>query len=299
MKGNLFRRAGEWMRVRERARDVLGMNQRNLDYIYPNNARKDFPAADDKILTKEIMRRVGVPTPATYRIYSYFYELRDLEKDLSPHREFVIKPAQGGGGGGIMVIAGRGEQDWTGVNGRTHTLQEFKKHISDIIFGVYSFDLSDRALVEERIIQHEEMDFLSPLGLADVRVILYRDEPVLSMTRIPTRSSTGRANLHQGAVGAGIELSTGRTVHAILHGEPVASHPDTGVRLLGRTIPFWERVLATARQAAKAVPLKYLGVDISITPAGPVLLEINVRPGLEIQNANLTGLRAILEDIHA
>lgn len=298
MNRNPVRKGAGWMRVRERALGVLGMNQRNLAYIYPSNARKDFPAADDKVLTKEIMRRAGVPTPATYRIYSYFYELQDLEKDLLPHGEFVIKPAQGRGGGGIVVIAGSSDQGWTGVNGRNYTAQEFKKHISDIIFGVYSFDLSDRAIVEERIIQHEDMNVLSPLGLADVRVILYRDEPVLSMTRIPTRRSTGRANLHQGAVGAGIDLATGRTIHAILHGEPVDAHPDTGVKLLGRTIPYWEKVLATAKQAAKAVPLKYLGVDISITLAGPVLLEINVRPGLEIQNANLQGLRAILEDLH-
>lgn len=295
MRWGLFGKFREWRNARELARGVLGMNQRNLNYIYPNNARKDFPAADDKILTKEIMRRAGVPVPETYRIYSYFYELTGLARDLADHDQFVIKPAQGSGGGGIMVIAGRGEQGWTGVTGRTYGVQELKKHLSDIIFGVYSFDLGDRALVEQRIVQHEEMDLLSPLGLADVRVIVYRDEPVLSMTRLPTVSSAGRANLHQGAVGVGIDLASGRTVHAILRGQRVEAHPDTGVGLLGRTIPCWQDVLLTATRAAKAVPLKYLGVDISITPQGPVLLEINVRPGLEIQNANLHGLRAILE----
>lgn len=286
-----------WAAARGRALNVLGMNQRNLNYIYPNNARRDFPIADDKIVTKETLARAGVPMPETYRIYSRFFELRNLEKDLNAYRDFVIKPSQGSGGGGIIVIAGKEGEDWIGVSGKSYTLFDIKKHISDIIFGVYSFDLHDRALIEARIVQHDEMNVLSPFGLADVRVILHRDEPVLSMTRIPTSTSEGRANLHQGAVGAGIDLATGRTVHAILKGEPVERHPDTGVPLIGRAIPFWGRVMEISRSAAQAVPLKYLGVDISISQAGPVLLEINVRPGLEIQNANVKGLRSILERI--
>ena len=291
----LFQKTGGGKSARRSALKVLGMNQRNLNYIYPNNARKDFPAADDKILTKEIMAKAGVPVPETYRIYSYFYELQHLEQDLAVYDDFVVKPSQGSGGGGIIVITGRYREGWAGASGRAYTLQDIKKHISDIMFGVYSFDLSDRALIEARIVQHDEMAALSPLGLADVRVIIYKDEPVLSMTRIPTKESDGRANLHQGAVGVGIDLVTGRTEHAILRGQPAVLHPDTGAGLIGRTIPFWGEVLSVARRAARAVPLKYLGVDISISRNGPVLLEINVRPGLEIQNANLRGLRALLE----
>jgi alpha-L-glutamate ligase-like protein len=235
--------------------------------------------------------------PETYKIYSNFFELLELEEDLAPYRDFVIKPSQGSGGGGIIVVAGREGQGWKSIGGKGYTLTDLKKHLSDIIFGVYSFDLTDRALVEARVVQHEEMSMLSPFGLADVRVILYRDEPVLAMTRIPTKASEGRANLHQGAVGAGIDLATGRTIHAALDGAPADRHPDTGEPLIGRRIPFWDEVVDVSRRAAKAVPLKYLGADISISQAGPVLLELNVRPGLEIQNANLRGLRSELEQV--
>lgn len=296
MMRGLFGIVRDWGKARERALRVLGMNQRNLNYINPSNLRKDFPIADDKITTKEILSRAGVPVPGTYRIYSHFYELRTLQQDLAPYHDFVIKPSQGSGGNGIIVVAGREWQNWKSVGGRTLALQELKKHLSDIIFGVYSFDLSDRALIEERVVQHDEMSELSPHGLADIRVILYRDEPMLSMTRVPTRGSEGRANLHQGAVGIGIDLATGRTTHAILKGEPVERHPDTGLPLIGRTIPYWSDVIAISKRAAKAVPLKYLGVDISLSRNGPVLLEINVRPGLEIQNANMAGLRSKLTE---
>ena len=283
--------------ARERAATVLSMNRRNLHFIYTRNERKHFPLADDKLLAKEVLVAAGVRMPETYRTYSYFYELRDLEQDLEPYHDFVIKPAQGSGGSGIIVIVGRSGRDWLGISGKIYSSYELKKHISDIIFGVYSFDLGDRAIIESRIIQHPEMEQLSPLGLADVRVIMCDDVPVMSMTRVPTRQSEGKANLHQGALGVAIDLATGVTTHARFLGQPVEMHPDTGIPLIGRTLPFWPEIIALAKRAARAVPLKYLGVDISIAPDGPQLLEINVRPGLEIQNVNERGMLPILQDI--
>lgn len=285
--------------VHEKAATVLSMNRRNLHYIYTRNQRQHFPLADDKLLAKELLVAAGVRMPTTYRTYSYFYELRNLERDLDAYQEFVIKPAQGSGGNGIIVIAGRSGRDWLGISGRIYTSYDLKKHITDIIFGVYSFDLGDRAIIESRIAQHPEMEELSPLGLADVRIIMCDDLPVMSMTRIPTRQSEGKANLHQGAVGVAIDIATGVTTHACFFGQPIDRHPDSGILLLGRTLPFWKEIIELARRAAKAVPLKYLGVDISVSPDGPQLLEINVRPGLEIQNVNSRGMLAVLQAMTA
>jgi glutathione synthase/RimK-type ligase-like ATP-grasp enzyme len=121
----------------------------------------------------------------------------------------------------------------------------------------------------------------------------------MSMTRVPTKQSDGKANLHQGALGIAIDIASGVTTHAQFLGQSIDRHPDSGIALLGRTLPFWPEVLALAVRAAQAVPLKYLGVDISISPAGPLLLEINVRPGLEIQNVNKRGMLGMLEAITA
>lgn len=291
MSGSLAKLWRQWRLLRKHAREVLGMNQRNLHCIYPHNPRRHFPLADDKLQTKNLLQTAGVPVPVTYRVYRYFYELSDLKTDLLKYNDFVIKPARGSGGGGIVVIAGREGDDWLGPGGRRYTLDELRKQISDIIFGVYSFDLSDAAVIEERVVQHAQMSILSPFGLADVRVILLQNQPVLAMSRIPTRASDGRANLHQGAVGVGIDLETGRSTHAILKNEPVQAHPDTGEMLVDRVIPHWPEIMDIAQRAAAAVPLKYLGVDVGVSDHGPVMIEINVRPGLQIQNANLVGLR--------
>ena len=110
--------------ARERAATVLSMNRRNLHYIYTRNERKHFPLADDKLLAKEVLVAVGVRMPETYRTYSYFYELRALEQDLDPYHDFVIKPAQGSGGSGIIVIVGRSGRDWLGISGKIYTLYD-------------------------------------------------------------------------------------------------------------------------------------------------------------------------------
>lgn len=283
--------------TRERAAKVLSMNRRNLHFIYTRNDRKNFPLADDKLLAKETLVPAGVRMPETYRVYSYFFELNDLEKDLGPHHDFVIKPAQGSGGNGIIVIVGRSGNDWLGISGKVYTAFDLQKHITDIIYGVYSHDLGDRAVIESRIVQHPVMAELSPLGLADVRIIMCDDEPVMSMTRIPTRQSEGKANLHQGALGVAIDIATGVTTSGRFLGQAVDRHPDSGIPLLGRTMPYWPEIIELAKKTARAVPLKYLGVDISIAPDGPLLLEINVRPGLEIQNVNGLGMLPKLQEI--
>jgi glutathione synthase/RimK-type ligase-like ATP-grasp enzyme len=111
------------------------------------------------------------------------------------------------------------------------------------------------------------------------------------MLRLPTRSSGGRANLHQGAVGAGIELDTGVTRHAVLCNRSCERHPDTGEPVVGFCVPHWAGVLDVSRRVSRAVGLGLLGVDVVLDRArGPLLLEANARPGLAVQIANHAGL---------
>jgi glutathione synthase/RimK-type ligase-like ATP-grasp enzyme len=59
----------------------------------------------------------------------------------------------------------------------------------------------------------------------------------------------------------------------------------------------WQRYLEMACLVQAASRLGYAGVDIVPTTRGPVTLEVNKRPGLEIQNTNLAGLVKRLEFI--
>jgi len=286
-----------WQDFQVGSAKVLTMNRRNLQYIYPNNARKDFPFADNKLLTKQVLAEHGVAVPETFVSYSSFFELRNLEQDLAPFHTFVIKPAQGSGGGGIVVIGEKVADGWLSLSGKLYAPKDLTKHIADIIFGVYSFGLSDCAIIEARVDQHKALTELSPFGLTDVRIIMCQHQPTLAMLRVPTKASDGKANLHQGALGVGIDIQKGCGIHATHHGEPIHQHPDTQVELLNFTLPFWDEIVETSCRAARCVPLKYLGVDLAIAIEKPLILEINVRPGIEIQNANMLGMRPFLEVI--
>lgn len=285
------------LQMRENASKVLFINRRNLHYVYLHNQRRHFPLADNKLNLKSFFANSDIPMAKTLASYTYFYELRDLEKQLSRYNEFVIKPASGRGGGGILVLKERHPDGWLTMSGRLITVQDIKKHIADILFGVYSFSLNDQAIIEERIKQHEAVDKLSPQGLADVRVILHLDKPALCMIRIATKNSNGTANLHQGAIGAAVDWESGKTFHASQKGVSISKHPDTGEALLGFTLPHWSRVQSMSLEIARAVPLKYLGIDIALGKTSPYLLEINARPGIEIQNVNNIGMRSVLESL--
>jgi alpha-L-glutamate ligase-like protein len=158
----------------------------------------------------------------------------------------------------------------------------------------------DEALLQQRVLLHPVFEAVCYKGIPDVRVVLYRAEPAMAMLRLPTKESNGRANLHQGGIGAGIDLATGRTNHAVQRNRFIDRHPDTGLPLVGVAVPGWPDVLHMARRVAAAVGLGYVGVDIVIDARqGALLLEANARPGLAIQIANAQGLLPRLAAIDA
>lgn len=285
-------------RARRLQQEILGINVRNRDFVYPLNHRRYFPSVNDKLLAKQILSEQGLPVPRTLWVGQNHADLDSLDAVLDNTPEFVIKPAQGSGGRGICIMeqAGEGRFLDSHASGPGLSREDVQAHIADILAGVYSLEkLTDRAYLEERLRPDRVLGQLTPSGLPDIRVLMHRGWPVMAMARIPTRSSGGRANLHQGAIGLGIEMRTGQTTHAIVKNKVLKTHPDTGQALPRVTIPYWERILDYSRQAAHCFNLGYLGIDVAIDQQqGPLILELNARPGLSIQLANQQGLVAKL-----
>jgi alpha-L-glutamate ligase-like protein len=278
---------------------ILSINRRNAEFILDHNPRALFPIVDDKLKMRDCCKRIGVPTPEVFAAVASFGKIKDLGTVLKDRADFVVKPNCGSGGRGILVVMGRQGQHFLRHNGDTITLDELRQHLSDILSGMYSLGgQPDVALLQERVRLHAAFEPISFKGIPDVRVVLYKSKPALAMLRLPTRASGGRANLHQGGIGAGIDLATGCTQHAVLYGKSTAVHTDTGASLLGVQVPFWPRVLEMSAKVAAAVGLGYVGLDIVIDARhGPLLLEANARPGLAIQMANGSGLWQKLKEI--
>jgi len=271
---------------------VLGINRRNAEYTLRWNPRSAYPMVDDKLRTKELCARAGIPTPRLLAVARHHFEVRQLRGAMAKLTSFVLKPARGAMGNGILVVRERDAARFRLAGGRSITLDDLAYHAAGVISGLYAIaGQTDAAIVEERLLVHPELAAIATEGVPDVRVIVYRGVPVMAMTRLPTLRSGGRANLHQGAVAAGIDLETGRTTHAILNSRPIRRHPDTGAALLGHAIPGFADVLGYALRAADETGLGYVGADLVVDAArGPVLLEMNARPGLMIQLANRAGL---------
>lgn len=281
------------------ARGVLGLNARNGDYIMRCNKRSLYPLVDDKILCKERLLEAGIHVPKLLATIATQHDAAHLLGRLQNHSEFVIKPANGSGGEGILVITSRRNQRWITSGGKMIDLDTLEHYVSNILTGMYSLaGHPDRAMIETLVHFDPVFGDLTAQGVPDIRVIVYHGYPIMAMTRLPTRQSDGKANLHQGAVGAGIDISSGCTVNAVLQNANVDEHPDTGAKLTGFQIPGWQTLLELSARCHDAIPLGYLGVDIVLDrDLGPLVLELNARPGLNIQIANGFGLRPRLRAI--
>lgn len=289
------------LRAARRLREagVLGINRRNSACILDHNPRALFPIVDDKLRMRELCLRIGVPTPRIYAAIRYQSQLGRLGALLGQQADFVVKPNHGSAGRGILVVTGRDQGGYVRHNGERLSLEQLRQHVSDILSGMYSLGgHPDEALMQQRVRLHPAFEAISYQGIPDVRVVLYRNEPAMAMLRLPTKASGGRANLHQGGIGAGIDLARGVTNHAVRDNRSVERHPDTDLPLVGLRVPYWERIVEMSRKVARAVGLGYIGVDIVVDAAeGPMLLEANARPGLAIQIANAQGLLPRLEMI--
>ncbi len=278
------------------AREVLGINRRNGEFMARHNPRHLFQTVDHKLKTKAALLAVGVPVAETLAVYRFQYETRRFAQDSRAWGEFVVKPAQGAGGEGVLVVTGYDGNGFLTVQGRGMPVRQLESHLSDILGGVFSLNQRyDEALVERCLHAHPLLAGLSFRGLPDIRVILYRGVPLMAMLRLATQQSKGRANLHAGGLGVGVDLTTGETVAAIAGKRWIHHHPDTDLPLLGVGIPQWSELLLTATRCADAVALGYLGVDLTLdVERGACVLELNARPGLAIQLANRQGLRPLL-----
>ena len=275
-----------------KALGVLGMNARNIDYIGRYNDRALYPLVDDKLQTKKLATDYGLKTPELLGSIEFQGQIKKLLEYVPSGKGFVLKPAKGSGGKGILVVTHHDKEHFYKPNGESYSLYELKRHASNILSGLYSLGGKDDVVLIERIIEFDNVfDGFSFEGVPDVRVIVYRGYPVMAMMRLSTSMSDGKANLHQGAVGVGIDIVTGKAISAVQYDRPIYTHPDTDKDLMSLEVPHWAEILRLASDSYDMTDLGYLGADIVLDKVeGPMVLELNARPGLAIQIANAQGI---------
>lgn len=278
---------------------ILGLNARTQLFAYKYNTRRGKNIADSKLQTARVLKEAGVAHPEIFKRFRSAEDIHSYNWNNLPDK-FALKPSRGLGGAGIIVVKKKlAKGGWLTTQKEKITLEDLKLHTLDLLEGAYSMgNVPDVAFVQEYVGRHKAFRKWAYRGTPDVRVIVFNKVPLMAMLRLPTRESGGRANLHQGALGVGIDIATGITTHAIWHGEQIVFKPGTDRKLRGIKIPNWTGVLETAVKAQMHSHLGYIGVDIVLHPEkGPMVLETNAQPGLQIQLANMEGLKRRLERV--
>lgn len=261
----------------------LGMNYRNR-LIRNLNSREALRMAKDKSGFKKILEENLIPVPKTHFLINDYLDLSQVS--FFPD-EFVVKPNRGSGGSGIIVLKKSGDF-FVNPAGDKYEDKDIRKHIKKILGGEFSGYTGDtQAIIEERIYPSPKLMFRRSAGLPDIRVWCYMHKPVMAMMRFSTIGSKGRANLAKGAIGMGIDLDNGRITHIHMKGQRKLFRLEDFDIPRTFAIPKWKEIKELAVKASKLIDLKVAGADIVLDINDRVMmLEINGRPGLEIQNIN-------------
>lgn len=285
--------------ARLKSKGVLGINRRNSCYTLHYNRRSLYPRVDDKLITKQLALQAGMAVPELYGVIEINHQARDLEQMVKARPGFVVKPAKGSGGEGIMVLTGAVKEMYRTIYGPLVSREDLKLHVLNILSGMFSLGgQPDKAIIEYRVEPHPVFEAVAYRGVPDIRIIVLLGVPVMAMARLPTSMSDGKANLHMGAIGAGINIRSGITTTAVCGNAIISEHPDTAESVVGISIPQWDELLLLAARCYELTGLGYQGVDIVLDRArGPLILEVNARPGLNIQLANRAGLASRLKAV--
>lgn len=280
-----------------RRKGVIGINERNIRYVNELNPRRLIHLVDDKLETKRVALEADIATPEVYGVVRNARDMSSAIDVLDKPNGFVVKPAMGSQGKGILVVDSPLSGGWRLASGRRIKLDALKFHMNNILSGMYSLGgQPDKVMIEYRVEFDDVFADISFKGVPDIRVIVVNGFPIFAMLRLPTAESDGKANLHKGGVGVGLDMMSGKTRFAMHRDTLIETHPDTAHNLTDIQTPYWDTIMSMASRAYSVTGLGYLGVDIVLDKTrGPLLLELNARPGISIQIANRTGMRSALE----
>ena len=269
----------------------LGINFRNY-IIRDLNSEVSLRLAKDKASFTHLLEENGSPTPRTY------YEIHDfsgVRLIRSFPDEFVVKPSRGLGGNGIVLLK-KGDGFFYNPSGDKYSINDIKRHIRKILDGDFSgYMEKDLAIIEERLYPSKKLQFKNAVGLPDIRIFCHDFEPTMAMMRYPTFKSKGRSNLSTGALGIGIDLGNGTITYIHSKKEKAEFLPEDLEIPQSFVMPKWEEMKMIARKSSELSKLKVSGVDMSLDSNDRIMvLEINGRPGLEIQNINENSLLKLI-----
>ncbi len=215
---------------------------------------------------------------------------------------FVLKPARGSNGDGVYVLERRGG-GFANFDGRVYDSEGLRRLMSS---ETYSSGL----IIQERLRNHDDLRRLTGSEfLQTVRACTLVDADGRGqLLHAHLKLTAPEAAIDNFGVGLGgnlqccIDLESGIPQAAVRlrscgNGlEPVDRHPATGAAFGEFVLPHWgEFVEVVNRAAERFLPVRAIGWDVAITPAGPVIVEGNIWWGPNNPHRNMDKVRRALQ----
>ena len=218
--------------------------------------------------------------------------LEDFTEKFAESKRIIYKPLDGHRGMGVEAFD---------VN---------RENAQEVFNELQTFP---EGVVEQYVVQHSEMSRICPTSVNTIRIVTISSntQPVTpdgkyaDIAYASLRMGGGNSivdNFHSGGMVANIDLETGKMVTdaADMDGHVFANHPATGTKIKGFQIPFFQEALDMVTEAIKVHKVQgYLGWDVAITEDGPLLIELNVVPGVVLLStpyvAEKKGMKYVME----
>lgn len=203
-----------------------------------------------------------------------------------PEADMFIKPRDGKGGRGTTIVKWAGDGQYNLSDGSSLTPEELGARIADM-----SREMP--YIVQKRLFNHPDMIDMCSNALCCIRIMTIRtrdDRFVVThgVLRMALDGSAVVDGLHRGGLISSVNVETGELGPATNLGlRPEIGwcevNPVTGAQIAGRMLPMWPETRAAAEAAHAAFPYKVtVGWDVAITPDGPVVVEGNGSPCVDI-----------------
>ena len=158
--------------------------------------------------------------------------------------------------------------------------------------------------MEELVIQNKEWSKLNPKSLNTIRVVTYCLNGKSKVLYAVARIGSGKSivdNFHQGGVGVKVNIEKGclegNTIDKENHESPLTN--VNNIKVDGFKIPYWKEIMEMTKEASKVNDnVNIVGWDVGITDNGPLIIEGNRGPGMDIiQVLYKRGVKPDLEEI--
>lgn len=233
----------------------------------------------DKEVCSLLLAEAGLPAPRLHGVVDPgpgFRERLAAIAIASGRETLFLKPVSGSAGRAAAAVDVEGGDVFVRTSAGRTPLGEFR--------------LTERSLLQDVVESHPEVASLSPGALSTIRMLtlMSRDGEAM-LAGASMRFGIGGSlvdNWSAGGVAAGVDRATGRLAAAAYAktGRSFDRHPDTGATFGSFTVPMWNRARELALSAQTAFPwYRLLGVDVAVSPRGPVIIEINPRPDIVFQ----------------